>query len=60
MLNNEDLERIEYYLATLQRKYELKLDDSRIPTLNNGLIRMYDECIEELKRLQFKLRNERG
>lgn len=59
MLNSKELERIEYYLASLQNNYELKLDDTRVPTLNNGLVRIYDERVEELKSLRNKLNNER-
>lgn len=60
VITTQELERIEYYLARLQAMYELKLDDTRIPTLNNGLVRIYDERVEELKSLRSKLNNERG
>lgn len=59
MLKNEDLEKIEYYLSLLQVKLERKLDDDRIPPLNKGLKRIYDEQVEELKELQKKLFIER-
>lgn len=59
MLNKEDIKQIEKYLNELERKYNKKLEDNRIPPLNKGLQRIYDEKVEELRYLQKKLFNER-
>ena len=48
MLNKEDIKQIEKYLNELERKYNKKLEDNRIPPLNKGLQRIYDEKVEEL------------